>query len=42
MVDYDKIYLAVLAVCDQLDGLSMDVEEERVVLADAIARALAH
>jgi hypothetical protein len=42
MTDHEGIYLAVLTVCEQQNGLCMDVEEERVRLAQAIADALAH
>jgi hypothetical protein len=41
---YDKhelISLTALAVCEKQDGLCMDVEEERVRLARAIAAAIA-
>ena len=41
MTEHERIYLAALAVCQQQDGLCMDVEEERVRLARAIANALA-
>jgi hypothetical protein len=41
MTNHDLIYLAVLAVCEKQDGLCMDVEEERIRLARAIADALA-
>ncbi len=41
MTEHERIYLAVLAVCEQQNGLCMDVEEERVRLAQAIADALA-
>jgi hypothetical protein len=41
MTEHERIYLAVLAVCQHQHGLCMDVEEERVRLAQAIADALA-
>jgi hypothetical protein len=41
MTEHERIYLAVLAVCQQQNGLCMDVEKERVRLAQAIADALA-
>ena len=40
MTERERIYLAALAVCQQQDGLCMDVEEERIRLAQAIADAL--
>lgn len=40
MTEHEMIYLTVLAVCEKQDGLCMDVEEERVLLARAIADAL--
>ena len=40
MTEHELIYLAVLAVCGKQDGLCIDVEEERVRLARAIADAL--
>jgi hypothetical protein len=40
MTEHEMIYLAVLAVCEKQDGLCMDVEEERIRLAWAIADAL--
>jgi hypothetical protein len=41
MTKRERIYLAALAVCQQHNGLCMDVKEERVRLAQAIADALA-
>jgi hypothetical protein len=41
MTKHERLYLAVLAVCDQHNGLCMDAEEERVRLAQTIAAALA-
>jgi hypothetical protein len=41
MTEHEMIYLAVLAVCEKQDSLCMDVEEERIRLARAIADELA-
>jgi hypothetical protein len=41
MTEHELIYPTALAVCEKQDGLCMDVEEERVRLARAIAEALA-
>jgi hypothetical protein len=40
MIEQERLYRAVLAVCEKQDGLCMDVEEERARLAHAIVAAL--
>ncbi len=40
MIEQERLYLAVLAVCEQQNGLCMDIEEKSARLAQAIVGAL--